>query len=172
MKNLSRLRVALLPLCLALLLKFSGCVMPPITPPTTKKTVISLGALYLSSGGYFCSAQYQGNKGIKVRIFVDNINAQNGSILSNYKSYWFNVTNNDTDKASTEFSNIEIPTSGTFAITVTAEATVCYTCCYNNNGICRATGGGIPSYRGISTVYNSSSSPTFIQVVPRYANCL
>jgi|LakMenEpi03Aug12_release.lakeMendotaPanAssembly.Ray.scaffolds.fasta_scaffold734573_1 hypothetical protein len=170
MKSLKLLRFLFLPLCVAPLLYFSGCSLPRPPVNTTKKTVVSLTALYLSSGGRFCSAQFQGNKGIRVTIAVDNINASNGSVTSNFKTYRFNVSNDDSSKANTEFRDIEIPSSGTFAVTVTSEATVCYTCCYNSNGTCGSSG-GIPYYRGVSTVYNSSSSPTFIQVVPRYANC-
>lgn len=169
MKHLSLLKLLLLPLCVVLLLEFSGCTLPRPPATTTKKTVVSLAPLYLSSGAYFCSAQHQGTKGIKVTIAVDLVNS-NGSVTSNFKTYRYNVNNNDMDKANTEFSNIEIPSSGTFAITVTSEGTVCYTCCYNSNGTCSSSG-GIPYYRGVSTVYNSSSSPTFIRVVPRYANC-
>ncbi len=172
MKNLSRLKLILVPLCLGMLLKISGCTWSPPPVQTTKKVVLSLSALYLSSGGYFCSAQYQGTKSIKVTIAVDNINLYSGSVSSNFKTYVFNVTNTDTDKANTEFENIEVPTSGSFSISVTSEAAVCYTCCYNNDGKCRTVGGGIPYYKGVSTVYSTSSSPTFVQVVPRYANCL
>lgn len=158
-----------LTLCVVLTLYFSGCreIRPPAQ--TTKFTVVSLTALYLSSGGQFCSAQHQGTKGIKITIAVDLVNS-NGSVTSNFKTYRYNVNNDDTNKANTEFRDIQIPSSGTFAITVTSEGTVCYTCCYNSNGTCKSSG-GIPYYRGVSTVLNSSSSPTFIQVVPRYANC-
>ncbi len=149
-------------------LLFPGCKLP--TPPasTTKMATVSLEPLYLSGNGKFCSSIHEGVKPIKVTITVDLVNS-NGSIQSNFKTYRYNVTNEDNDKKNTEFSNVQIPTSGTFAITVTAEATVCYKCCFSNSG-CGANG-GYPFYRGISTTYNSSSSPSFFRIAPRYANC-
>jgi hypothetical protein len=170
MKHLQLFKLLSLTLCVVLLLCFSGCRLPLPPVQTTKYTVVSLTALYLSSGGQFCSAQHQGSKGIRVTIAVDLVNS-NGSVTSNFKTYRYSVTNDDSNKANTEFRDIEIPSSGTFAITVTSQGTVCYTCCYNSNGTCGSSG-GIPYYRGVSTVLNSSSSPTFIQVVPRYANCI
>jgi len=153
---------------LGVILLLPSCKLP--TPPaqTTKKATVSLEPLYLSGNGRFCASIHEGVKPIKVTITVDLVNSS-GSIQSNFKTYRYNVTNQDNDKRNTEFPNIDIPTSGTFAITVTAEATVCYKCCFSNSGC--GVNGGYPFYRGISTIYNSSSSPSFVRIAPRYANC-
>lgn len=164
-------KLTLLLMSIFVILEFSGCTLPRppvVTPP--KYATISLPALYLTDGGRFCSASYEGLKGLEITIAVDLLNT-NGSIKSNFKTFKRNVNNND--QQNTDFQNIEIPNSGTFSVTVTtSNSGACFTCCITPNqyNACYPNGGR-PVFRGVSAVYNSNSSPTFIRVVPRYSNC-
>jgi hypothetical protein len=86
----------------------------------------------------------------------------NGNFISNFKTHTKYVTNDDFNKDNYEFPDLEIPMSGTFAISVTAEGAGCFRCCFSN---CQL-GYSRPRLKGYSAFYNASSSPGYYLVPP------
>ena len=90
-----------------------SCSNPIIGNTTSKKVTIDL------TYGYFglCSKFFEGTKPVSITINVDRYTS-NGNFESDYKTYRFNRNNDDNMKSNVKFEDIEVPKSGTFAVSV------------------------------------------------------
>jgi hypothetical protein len=146
-------------------LLFSNCKDPK--PGSTNPALTTVRLLpYM----VFCEEFFEGTlRPLKVRINVDRYSS-NGTFQSNYKNYRFNVQNDDFDPKNTEFQ-VEVPSSGSYAVSVEVEGADCYKCC--NTGSCTSffPARGYPFWRGLSTVFNSFPPPSVINVTPQFVSC-
>ncbi len=154
---------------LAMLLVFAAiagysCKDPSPGSYNPAETTVDIGYFLV-----FCDDFFEGvQRGIKVRINVDRYDG-NGNFQSNYKNYRFNVKNDDGNSDNTRFK-VEVPETGTYAVSVEIEGTECYKCC---QGSCTNyfPAWGYPFWRGVSTQYNSFPPPSVIYVTPSFVSC-
>ena len=151
----------------------------PAPPNSPKLVTVDLSGDYLG----LCSSFYEGVKPLLVTISIDRYTGS-GTFEANYKTYKKTVTNQDLIAGSSfqfeknfKFTDIEVPKTGSFGITVTIDVTTCFACCSAIDG-CTATNaqgftsqGGKPYFRGISSISNSSEGTTYFKVIPLLAQC-
>lgn len=121
----------------------------------------------------FCSSFHEDDlKNFRATIMVDKYDS-NGVLLSNFRAYQFDVTNDYEASNNTYFQEIEVPESGTYAVTVTYQTFgECFKCCsstwscdyIDSNG--NIWSGGKPMFRGTVFKSNMTSVPSVISIVP------
>lgn len=87
-------------------------------------------------------------------IMVDNANSD-GSLDSNFKTFNYQVTNSD--DLDNFIYDIEVPSTGSFLITVTVQGTSCFDNCSSGTGC--GFGKGKPYFREAKTFINTDNSP-------------
>jgi hypothetical protein len=151
--------------CIMLAVVFSACKKKPKpADPTPVGTKVNIRG-FLGT----CSDVSEGLKNLKIRVSVDYYNSS-GTVTANFKNYLFNnKKNNETDASNYEFP-IDVPTSGTYGVSVTVEANDCFRCC---QGSCTTytPAWGYPFWRGLSTLYNTQPPPAIIYVTPAFVSC-
>lgn len=131
-------------------------------------SVNTVTTIYIGNYLGLCEAFFEGTKDITVTIDVDILNSS-GQVTSNHKNYRYFVENDESDGSNVEFSGITVPESGSFSITVTSSANVCYQCC--NGRSCSSTDGGRPRFRGQKVFMNAKGIPTSVNISLKRVSC-
>lgn len=107
---------------------------------------------------------YGRNRNTKITISVDRYNG-NGTVESNYKTYIYTNRGNKFagNTSNCRFTNIQVPSSGTYAVSLSVDTMECFDNIYGAS--CNYTQ-GMALYRGVSTRYNATSSPGTIYITP------
>ena len=134
------------------LLIFISCSKPKPGSDTTTNTTLNLYQGYL---GLYEEIHQPQKYPIKIVISVDNLK-EDLSIKSNFKTFVFNRDNDGSKFPENYRFNIEVPQSGSFAITVTSEGTTCFDHC-NTSDNCEF-GKGMPMWREMQAYVNSNSN--------------
>ena len=157
------------PLVLLIPLLFTNC--SKIRPPSSNMGEVDLR---LGSGAYlgFCGVLFENQEtNLEIEVFVDGIDGQ-GNVIQ-LDAQYFNATTDLTDPDNFEFT-IEIPESGTFAVSVNVRAESCLDCCttvHEPNLGCGSFDPGKPRFRGVSITLNASDIIPFVSVDPVIFAC-
>ena len=143
-------------------LGLTSCADPNVGTTTTTTTKLVLSNGFLGTHNDF----HNGLKQMKYVINVDRY-AGNGTFEANFKTYNYVRNNKDSDNDNLTFKNIDVPKTGTFAISITVDAINCFK--FASGKSCDYTQGRV-YYRGLTTKYNSSSAPKTMYVTPKLAN--
>ncbi len=111
----------------------------------------------------FHSNIYNGIKEVRVSIAVDRLDS-NGNVDANFKSY-HKITTNKDDNSNFRFK-IDVPKTGSFAITATVDGVDCFT---YTDGSCPEIDQGHVCYRAVETMYNAEEIPSVIDLYPKLA---
>lgn len=148
--------------CIIILFSIFSCTPPNPGTHESRITTLLLATNYLMVNSHDNNSQ--GIKNLVMDVFVDRY-AGGSSIEANYKTYRFNINNKDFYYQDRSFE-IEVPEEGTYGITVNITSNVCFD--NASSAYCNWNRGRI-RYRGISSVYNSSSGiPNVININPSY----
>ena len=151
---------------LFILLTFYSCNAP--IPATTTPVPVTVQIPHNFFGILDKATQLNNQlRSTKITISVDRFNG-NGSIESNFKTYIYTNRGNQFsgNYNNCKFTNIEVPSAGTYAVTVSVDTNECYDFIYGES--CDFTKGRA-LYRGVSTTYNATSSPSTIYVTPTHS---
>ncbi len=147
-------------LTLIVIFIYPACNVEPSFPPMVG-TQVRITGEFLG----FCREFSEGaTRGIEFEVAVDGLDGS-----GNPSFMWigdFNATNSPNGPFY-DFP-IEIPTGGTFAVTVTVRGLGCFECCRSQGCL---TQKGTPRFRGNSVMLNAIPPPAIINVVPSLVLC-
>lgn len=93
------------------------------------------------------------------------------SVSSNFSTRFLTKSNID-DGAYWTISNVDVPDSGSYAVTVTIRGIDCFTGCGITSNSCSDFNKGKPFFRRAKTLVNTRETPNSIYIVPQYVQCL
>ncbi len=142
-----------------IILLHTGCVCEPASKIMTP-TYLELDFGYLGP----CNL-YNGNVAVaEIEVNIDGLDADRQAFMMG--TQFFDVNNDDREPSNLAFP-IEIPTEGTFAVSVNIRLE-CHTCCYDE---CPLDEYAKPRFRGTSMTLNAVPPPAVIRVTPVFQGC-
>jgi len=139
---------------------------PPPSGGNQKETIeVRLASGYLG----LCEQIHENSiRNLKINLFVDKYS--NGQVESNFTSLLFNVNNQSffDNQSNYIFEDVEVPSTGTYSISVTISGQQCFTCCLGPD--CNFDA-GIPVFQGVTAVINANSAPQVVIINPFLSNC-
>lgn len=120
-------------------------------------------------GGFNNFTQGQ-TRNFELEISVDNLR-DDMSISSNFSTKILTKSNVDSSSNWT-ISNVQVPKSGSYAMSVTIRSIDCFTGCgIVSNGSCSEFNEGKPFFRIFRTFRDTNAAPNSISVTPEFVRC-
>ena len=111
----------------------------------------------------------QPGKSMEIEIIVDNLDG-NLNPISNF-STMFVTRSNVASTNNYTFNDVQVPDSGSWAITAVVRGIGCYTGCGSGSQLCSEFDSGRPFFREVVTRVNQSNGPSSITMFPAFVNC-